>query len=147
MANSRKRTESSWIEEARREKEFEEDFLACRLIVLKIVRYMKDHHLSQKEMAEKLNVSPQYINKFLHGQDLDMKVSTVIRYGRILGIKLLEVPSQNQIETIWSKYGSIQVKMDTVQPICFDYIGLPGEVLNIPPFIYKGVNRSSRPVS
>lgn len=147
MANSRKRTESSWIEDARREKEFEEDLLVCRLIVLKIVRYMKDHHLSQKEMAEKLNVSPQYINKFLHGQDLDMKVSTVIRYGRILGIKLLEVPGKNQIETIWSKYGSIQVKMDAVQPICFDYIGLPGEVLNIPSFYYKGVNRSSRPVS
>ena len=147
MVNNRKRTVTSWIEDARREREVEEDLLECRLIVLRIVRYMKDHHLSQKEMAEKMNVSPQYINKFLHGQDLDMKVSTVIRYGRLLGIKLLEVPSQNQIETMWSPYNTIQVKIDSVQSICFDYIGHPDEVLRINPLLYKGVNRSSRPVS
>lgn len=122
------------------------DLLACRLIVLKIVRYMKDHHLSQKELAEKLNVSPQYINKFLHGQDLDMKVSTVLRYGRILGIKLIEIPGLNQEEEI-SSFSSIQMRIGTVQPKSFDYVGLPYNVTSYNPNIRKGIVRSSRPVS
>jgi transcriptional regulator with XRE-family HTH domain len=105
MAHKRIREASSWISRSKYEIEHEEELLACRLIVLKIVRYMKDHHLSQKDLAEKLNVSPQYINKFLHGQELDMKVSTIVRYGRILGIKLLEIPSEDDQREVRVQYG------------------------------------------
>lgn len=75
-----------------REIEFEEDLRAGKMIVLKIVKYMEENHMSQKDLAEKLDVSPQYIHKFLHGQDADIKVSTALRYGRILGIRLIEIP-------------------------------------------------------
>lgn len=122
MVNGKLRATSSWIEEAKREKEIEEDLLACRLIVLKIVRYMKDNHLSQKELAKKLNVSPQYINKFLHGQDMDMKVSTVFRYGRILGIKLLDLPVQDYNEEMRSSFGFATMKRTSAQTACFDYV-------------------------
>lgn len=147
MANGRLRAASSWIEEAKREREIEEDLLACRLIVLKIVRYMKENHLSQKELAKKLNVSPQYINKFLHGQDLDMKVSTVFRYGRILGIKLLEVPVQNHNEETWSSYGYASMKKTSVQPACFDYSASLYLTPGFRPNIRKGVTRSGVLVS
>ena len=53
---------------------------------------MEANHMSQKQLAEKLGVSPQYINKFLHGQDCDIKISTAIRYGKILNLKLIEIP-------------------------------------------------------
>lgn len=147
MAQKRLRAVSSWIEDAKREREIEEDLLACRLIVLKIVRYMKDHHLSQKELAEKLNVSPQYINKFLHGQDLDMKVSTVLRYGRILGIKLIDVPGQNEEEKMMRSFVSAQFKMDTVQPDYFDYTGNSHVVSCFKSIVRKGVVRSSKSYS
>ena len=149
MSQRRTRAVSSWIEDAKREREVEEDLLACRLIVLKIVRFMKDNHFSQKQLAEMLDVSPQYINKFLHGQDLDMKVSTVLRYGRILGIKLLEVPGLGQRNSTWFSFGSIKVGMTTVQPASFDYegasygIGIP----SFRPSMRKGVVYSDRPVS
>jgi transcriptional regulator with XRE-family HTH domain len=55
---------------------------------------MKDNKMSQKELAQKLNVSPQYINKLLHGQDLDLKITTVMKYGRILGLKLIVIPEE-----------------------------------------------------
>lgn len=32
------------------------------------------------------------IHKFLHGADCDLKISTVIRYGKILNLKLIEIP-------------------------------------------------------
>ena len=72
----------------------EEELLACRRIILKIVRYMKDNKMNQKDLAEKLNVSPQYINKLLHGQNVDLKITTALRYGRILGIKLIQLPEE-----------------------------------------------------
>ena len=98
MAIRKMRKVSSWIEETKIENEHAEELLECRLIVLKIVRFMKNNHLSQKDLAERLNVSPQYINKFLHGQILDMKVSTILRYGKILGIKLIKVPEDDSLD-------------------------------------------------
>ena len=82
----------TWVSKSNVEIENGEELLACRRIILKIVRYMKDNKMSQKDLADKLNVSPQYINKLLHGQDLDLKVTTVMRYGRILGLKLIVLP-------------------------------------------------------
>ena len=87
----------TWVSKSKREFENEEELLACRRIILKIVRYMKDNKMSQKDLAEKLNVSPQYINKLLHGQDLDLKITTVMRYGRILGLKLIVLPEDEPI--------------------------------------------------
>ena len=83
---------TTWISKSKAEIENEEEFLACRRIILKIVRYMKENKMTQKDLAEKLSVSPQYINKLIHGKDLDLKITTVLRYGRILGIKLIVLP-------------------------------------------------------
>ncbi len=82
----------TWISKSKDEIRNEEELLACRKIILKIIRYMKDNRLSQKNLAEKLNVSPQYINKLLHGQNLDLRITTALRYGRILGLKLIVLP-------------------------------------------------------
>ena len=142
MANGKLRSVSSWINEAKHERESEEDLLACRLIVLKIVRYMKENRLSQKELAARLNVSPQYINKFLHGQDLDMKVSTVLRYGRILGLKLLEVPVDNRREEVLSTFGSVRVEVASTQPFFFDYPDSPFFTPFLMPNVKKGIMRS-----
>ena len=89
----------TWVSKSNVEIENGEELLACRRIILKIVRYMKDNKMSQKDLADKLNVSPQYINKLLHGQDLDLKVKTVMRYGRILGLKLIVLPEDEPVPT------------------------------------------------
>lgn len=88
---------TTWISRSKAEIENEEELLACRRIILKIIRYMKDNKMSQKDLARKLNVSPQYINKLLHGQDLDLKITTVLRYGRILGLRLIVLPEDEPV--------------------------------------------------
>ena len=85
---------TTWISKSKKEIENEEEILACRRIILKLVRYMKDNKMNQKDLAEKLNVSPQYINKLIHGQNIDLKITTALRYGRILGIKLIQLPEE-----------------------------------------------------
>lgn len=91
----RMRKVSSWISDTAKSVNNEEEVLAGKKIVLKVLRYMESNNMTQKELAEKLGVSPQYINKFLHGQECDIKVSTAIRYGRILNTKLIEIPEDD----------------------------------------------------
>lgn len=123
MAHKRNREQTTWLTQAKFELEHEDELLECRRIVLKIVRYMKDNHLTQKELASRLNVTPQYINKLLHGQDLDLKISTVIRYGRLLGVKLIEV-STDKPKNDTTKINYIinfVVKDSATQPLTFEY--------------------------
>lgn len=123
MAHTRNREQASWISRAKAEIEQEDGILECRRIVLRIVRYMKDNHLTQKELACRLNVTPQYVNKLLHGQDLDLKVTTVIRYGKLLGIKLLEIPDESRNKTVSAIRYIINytVNDNAVQPSEFIY--------------------------
>ena len=93
--NRRLRRVSSWMSDAEKSIQNEDEILAGKMIVLKILRYMEENHITQKELAQRLGVSPQYINKFLHGQDCDIKISTAIRYGKILNLKLIEIPDTN----------------------------------------------------
>ncbi|MDE5750240.1 MAG: helix-turn-helix transcriptional regulator [Duncaniella sp.] len=97
MEDNKKRVRkfSSWISDTSKSIDREDEIFAVKKIVMKILRYMEENHMTQKELAEKLGVTPQYISKFLHGQDCDIKISTVIRYGRILNLKLVEIPDDS----------------------------------------------------
>lgn len=88
----RLRNISSWMADSERAISNQEENIAGKSIVLKILRYMEENRMTQKELALRLDVTPQYINKFLHGQECDIKISTALRYGRLLGIKLIEIP-------------------------------------------------------
>lgn len=85
-------TDSSWTEENNYALAHVEEIRANTKIILRIRQYMEDHGMRQNELAEKLSVTPQYINKLLHGADPDLKVSTAVRYSNILGINLIEIP-------------------------------------------------------
>jgi predicted XRE-type DNA-binding protein len=89
------RQTSNWIAQTKYELEHEEEILARTAIILQLLSYMKEHQLNQKELAALLGVSAQYVNKLLHGQDFDLKISTALRYSRILGIPLIIVPGVN----------------------------------------------------
>lgn len=127
---ARVKPSTTWISKSKSEIENEEELLACRRIILKIVRYMKDNQMTQKDLAEKLNVSPQYIHKLLHGQDLDLKITTVLRYGRILGIKLISLPEDEPI----------------VHQVIINYCQLTAPINNIGnnQYVYTETNRSLR---
>lgn len=92
METKRLRKSASWMTETQKAFENLEDTKVLSQIVLKIVRYMKDNGLTQKELAERLNVTPQYVNKLLHGADSDLRITTALRYGRLLGLELIKVP-------------------------------------------------------
>lgn len=92
MEKTRLRKNASWITENQEAFENLEDLKALSRVLIKIVRYMKDNGLTQKELAKRLNVTPQYVNKLLHGAEADLRITTALRYGRLLGLDLIMVP-------------------------------------------------------
>lgn len=81
----------NWITRSKIEIEHEEEFLLCRRIALKFVQYMREHNMLAEDLAKKLGVSTQYVNKLIHGQCLDFKVASIIKYSKILGIEVIKI--------------------------------------------------------
>ena len=86
------RSETNWFEENEYAIAHEEEIRANTKIVLRIRQYMKERNMKQKDLAAKLGVTPQYINKLLHGHIHNISVGTAVKYGRLLNIKLVEIP-------------------------------------------------------
>ena len=81
------RDNSSWVEQNDYDLENYEEIRANTFIVLRIKQYMKEKGLKQNELAEILNVTPQYVNKLLHGQVRNIGVGTLLKYGNKLGLR------------------------------------------------------------
>ena len=90
------RRTSDWIRKTEDELAHEDEILARTAIILRLLQFMRDHNLKQKDLAEMLGVSPQYVNKLLHDQDFDLKISTAVRYGRLLGMPIIIVPGMEE---------------------------------------------------
>lgn len=115
METKRLRKSASWMTETQKAFENLEDTKVLSQIVLKIVRYMKDNGLTQKELAERLNVTPQYVNKLLHGADSDLRITTALRYGRLLGLELIKVPGLQESPKAEKQQIIFKIQINTEQ--------------------------------
>lgn len=84
----------SWIDENNKVYTELEDnldgFNARYAIALRLKQYMREHKLTQAQLADKLMVTPQWINKVLKGRE-NLSVDTAIKYGKLLNIKLIQI--------------------------------------------------------
>ena len=64
-------------------------------IAFKIGYYMKKNGLTQKQLAEKIQVKPQQVNRILKGK-YDFKHSTLFKIQKALNIKLINSEINNQ---------------------------------------------------
>lgn len=86
--------DNSWLDDFKKDLSNNEDFEINMKIVLKIIHFMKDNHLKQVDLASMLNVSPQYVNRLLGGGE-NISIAKAEEYGRMLGIRLIDVPSED----------------------------------------------------
>ena len=64
-----------------------------RKLALKILTHIKREKISQKDLANKLGVKPQQINKIVRGGANNMTFQTICKLERELGIELITIPS------------------------------------------------------
>lgn len=61
-------------------------------ITLRIIAALDAHqNMTQKTLAKKLEVSPQYVNKILKGQE-NLSLSTIAKISTVLGVELISFP-------------------------------------------------------
>jgi plasmid maintenance system antidote protein VapI len=66
-------------------------------IALMILSHLRENSISQKELAEMINVTPQYINKIVKGNE-NLTLQTIANIEAALGISLINVVSfENKI--------------------------------------------------
>ena len=97
----------------------------------KIAQARKQNNLTQRELAEKLNVSDKVISKWETGKSLP-DVETMLRLSKALGVSISELydcidePSEQIIETdseervwVYKKYSIISCVLLVLSPILF----------------------------
>ncbi|SDC96886.1 helix-turn-helix domain-containing protein [Niabella drilacis] len=85
--------QSDWIKDADYRHENKGWLLKSQLTAIQILRALKNQHLSQKDLAAKLNVSPQQVNKWVKGQE-NFTYETVDKIERALGIRITNIAGE-----------------------------------------------------
>jgi transcriptional regulator with XRE-family HTH domain len=75
---------------------------ASRNIAYKVLDRLRELKWSQKELAEKLGVSPQQVNKIVKGSE-NLTLSTIIKLEEILSIAILAKEKEENIQPIENK--------------------------------------------
>ena len=81
---------SKWLEEADYRFENKAWLQKTQAIALKILRSLRSQGMSQKDLAEKLNVSPQMVNQWVKGSE-NFTLETISKIEHALGVELMNV--------------------------------------------------------
>ncbi|EAY25717.1 helix-turn-helix domain-containing protein [Microscilla marina] len=108
--NSKK--DITWIEKAKYRAENEawlDVSFAIATKILLVLRSNKENNIApktQKELAEVMGVTPQYVNKVVKGKE-NLQLENIVKFEKALGIKLIEVPQQTSTLNIEQFFESI----------------------------------------
>lgn len=96
-------TPSRWEERALWRKENEAWLKKSAEIALKVLREIRAKSITQKELAERMGVSSQQINKLLKGQE-NMSLTTICKLEMALDISLIVVPGSYTVPLECNKF-------------------------------------------
>jgi ribosome-binding protein aMBF1 (putative translation factor) len=85
---------SDWLEKAEWEIANENWLNKSARIAIKILRTIRAKDITQLQLAEMLNVSPQQISKIVKGQE-NLTILTLTKLENALNISLIEIPITN----------------------------------------------------
>jgi len=88
---------SSWLTDAKKNAIKTEAAIKSMELAIHIGNAIEAQGISQKSLAEKLGVSPQYISRLLKGkQNLSLETITSLEFA--LGITLISIPAIEQFD-------------------------------------------------
>ena len=80
---------SEWKAKAQYRRENREWLKKSAAIAVQVLDALKAQNLSQKDLAERLNISPQQINKIVKGSE-NMTLETISNLEAALGIRIID---------------------------------------------------------
>src|SRR5579863_1144417 len=85
---------SEWKAKAKYRRENREWLKKSAAIAIRVLDALKIQNLSQKELAERMNISPQQISKIVKGQE-NLTLETISNLEIGLGIQIMEEKASN----------------------------------------------------
>ncbi|MBV5326891.1 MAG: helix-turn-helix transcriptional regulator [Chlorobium sp.] len=89
---------SGWLKDAQWRTENRAWLKHSQAIALRILRTLRAKNVSQKELAEKIGVSPQQVNKIVKGRE-NLTLETISKLEGALDIVLLMLPPSSESNT------------------------------------------------
>lgn len=83
--------DEGWLKEAKWRHENEAWLDLSFAIAVKILRTLRNRNMTQKDLADILGLSPQYVNKIVKGSE-NLTIETITKIEKALQISLIEVP-------------------------------------------------------
>lgn len=90
---------SGWLEKAKWREENKPWLDKSAKIALSILLELDARNLTQKDLAAKMGVSPQQVNKIVKGEE-NLTLETVSKIETLLGVSLIEVPTLQENQKI-----------------------------------------------
>lgn len=90
---------SRWRENAEWRKANRKWLKKSQQIAMAVLDYMDKVEMNQKELAEAMNVTPQYISKILKGNQ-NLSLETISKLEEILDINILIIQNFNTIQPV-----------------------------------------------
>jgi transcriptional regulator with XRE-family HTH domain len=87
---------SKWLDDADYRFEHRAWLVKSQAIALKILRTIRAQGLTQKELAEKLNVAPQQVSKWVKGRE-NFTLETLVKIEQVLNISLIEISMERPL--------------------------------------------------
>lgn len=91
--------ESTWRQEAEWRSTNESWLSDSFNIAVRVLSTLRTKGMTQKELAEKMNVSPQFISKIVKGQE-NLSLETIAKLSHALGVQLIHVPGNVQAREV-----------------------------------------------
>ncbi len=118
---------SGWLEKAKWRKENEEWLDISFKIAVKVMSALKANKetgtfpKNQKELADALDCTPQYVSKLLKGKER-LGIDTITKVGKIIGVKLIEVPKEETFpDEVVSNENALTVTVKIEEMMMFKY--------------------------
>jgi ribosome-binding protein aMBF1 (putative translation factor) len=92
--------QSTWQEEAKWREQNEEWLSVSFEIAIKVLDALKSKGMTQKMLADEMQVTPQFVNKIVKGQE-NLSLETIGKLSKALCIKLIEVVSEEIEEPVY----------------------------------------------
>ena len=83
--------DTEWIKEAEYRQENNYWLRVSFSIALAVLRTLRKTGMTQREFAERMGCSPQYISKIVKGSE-NLTLETICKMEKVLQIKLIETP-------------------------------------------------------
>ena len=80
---------TNWKEKAQWRRENRRWLRYSGFIALKVMHRLEDLNMSQKELAERMNCSPQYVSKLLKGSE-NLTLETIAKLEDLLGLIIIK---------------------------------------------------------